>query len=1256
MIGSKKMLALLGGLAVLSQAVPQTMFAEDSVKSIIAESMIPVTVTAVEQASGDEVPIADATVTLYVGSEARQTAITDAEGKAMISTEGLSSDELCKATISAYKTISEEKATDGDARDGLFSNFPKNEDGDYIRTEYQLHSELIDSNGNWVGESVSPRFNQADIIFVIDSTGSMGDVINNVKENVQKFSENLISQGLDIRFGIVDYRDIEREDEETVLHYLDGSQWFTDAVSVKQVLSNIEADGGGDEPESALDALGLVADDDIYWRSGAQKFAFLLTDASFKTSNSYGYESLDEVVDALKAKDIVTSVVTSSSKASAYSSLKNTGGEIFKNINSDEFYTDLKALSDSIINYTVDEKKLVLKEPRLLYNVSVSYLADDKNSRSDEYQDSVKGMLNEYAKDVAQTTDGHVLINKVILHPTDSRMNFFDTSNPAAMSDIQIQAHKDDALVGDVQVISNTNSGGFYKSDAVGSDSSLEQFNHFKFLESLDKYKSRQVFRRIQMSGEWDFSLIDNAASYAETLMHESGHYLFSFRDEYRDYQNKIWGVNVPKPIQGNYGVMDDQHTGIELSKTAGEYSYFGETFPSSDDTRHTSQSAMWGLSTEDMLAQEMTDGFSVVTNDWITTDVFDNPYKAEYTKASNGIDRHASYSYAGLEEDDYIYVSAYIEGISGGSGESSLKMATATRTVPNDFFDEIQATCYSLAPLKTKATDDHVTVSISAEEGSDYSLYLKKMGESEYAEYEFTESEETENQIDVDVPIVPSDLAEIRLVSEVDGTEFCKVYYIDRSETTDSGYIYNSVTGSVSAYAETDDNTTYTILADNTSYTNGSFTSVNEATRISSDNGKGITGGEIYAVASKRANINFSTLSWFKYADDTWTKLDTDISQEENMNIGTRADLDGEGLYVLMAESAVDSSAQAVQNLQYTQVTDRDAVVELSFDDPNEGTMSYNVYYSDSDFDSVTDSGVAVKTYNAGSVPLTLDLLEKGRQVYAAVEAVMEDGSKSPLSEIILIGGEADSDGDGIPDWYCDEHSLWSEDGEEKNIAESDDDGDGLSNLEEYLNGSDPKNPNDPVNTDNIALKSITLPEEFTVGVGQTADLVAVLSPENATNQEIVWSIDNGKIASAVGSNASCKITGISTGTAVVTAVSKDGGFITKCVVTVSNEIPSSSSSSSTPSNNSNTSSSNNSNNSSSGNSNNSYSSGNSNNSYSSGSSNNSSSSDSDKSSSYSTTSAPKTGDKGIGSLLTVLAVSLSTGLISKKLKRKKK
>ena len=84
----------------------------------------------------------------------------------------------------------------------MFQNFPKDESGQYYRYSLELHSESIDSNGNWCGAEVpvSNESNKIDIVFAIDATGSMSDEINNVKTNIAAFSENLIESGLDIVF------------------------------------------------------------------------------------------------------------------------------------------------------------------------------------------------------------------------------------------------------------------------------------------------------------------------------------------------------------------------------------------------------------------------------------------------------------------------------------------------------------------------------------------------------------------------------------------------------------------------------------------------------------------------------------------------------------------------------------------------------------------------------------------------------------------------------------------------------------------------------------------------------------------------------------------------------------------------------------------------------------------------------------------------------------------------------------------------
>lgn len=74
-------------------------------------------------------------------------------------------------------------------------------------------------------------------------------------------------------------------------------------------------------------------------------------------------------------------------------------------------------------------------------------------------------------------------------------------------------------------------------------------------------------------------------------------------------------------------------------------------------------------------------------------------------------------------------------------------------------------------------------------------------------------------------------------------------------------------------------------------------------------------------------------------------------------------------------------------------------------------------------------------------------------------------------------------------------------------------------------------------------------LPVSLTVDIGSPQTLTAAVIPSGADNPEITWSSDNGSVAT-VDSNG--LVTGISAGTAVITATSVDGGYATSCNVTV--------------------------------------------------------------------------------------------------------
>lgn len=204
------------------------------------------------------------------------------------------------------------------------------------------------------------------IAFVVDTTGSMSGDISTVKENLTAFVKEIAASGAIPRIAIIDYKDIEDDgDNTTVVHETpDYSVWFDDTDKVIAEIETLEVIGGGDYPESLVDALGYVVSDDVMtFNKFAAKFAFVLTDADYKVGNRWGYESLDQVADKLSAKGIQTTVVThpdnyaedEGTLSDRYTGLvEKTGGKII-DLSSD-FATELSTYAKDIISKTAEVK------------------------------------------------------------------------------------------------------------------------------------------------------------------------------------------------------------------------------------------------------------------------------------------------------------------------------------------------------------------------------------------------------------------------------------------------------------------------------------------------------------------------------------------------------------------------------------------------------------------------------------------------------------------------------------------------------------------------------------------------------------------------------------------------------------------------------------------------------------------------------------------------------------------------------------
>lgn len=113
-----------------------------------------------------------------------------------------------------------------------------------------------------------------DVVFALDTTGSMGGLLDGAKRTVWSIASHIrdADPNAELRVGLVAYRDIG-DDYVTRDFALNGN---LDAVFAE--LSTYQAAGGGDTPENVDAAL----DDALHkmaWRDGAKKLVFVVGDA-----------------------------------------------------------------------------------------------------------------------------------------------------------------------------------------------------------------------------------------------------------------------------------------------------------------------------------------------------------------------------------------------------------------------------------------------------------------------------------------------------------------------------------------------------------------------------------------------------------------------------------------------------------------------------------------------------------------------------------------------------------------------------------------------------------------------------------------------------------------------------------------------------------------------------------------------------------------------------------------------------------------
>lgn len=113
-----------------------------------------------------------------------------------------------------------------------------------------------------------------DIVMCIDATGSMAPIIGEVKSNAMSFYQRFLDsmeendkEVAQLRIKVIAFRDYGCDADP-----MRESQFFTlpdENEAFKAFVSGIEAQGGGDAPENALEAIALALKSD--WTTGGSK-------------------------------------------------------------------------------------------------------------------------------------------------------------------------------------------------------------------------------------------------------------------------------------------------------------------------------------------------------------------------------------------------------------------------------------------------------------------------------------------------------------------------------------------------------------------------------------------------------------------------------------------------------------------------------------------------------------------------------------------------------------------------------------------------------------------------------------------------------------------------------------------------------------------------------------------------------------------------------------------------------------------------
>ena len=162
-----------------------------------------------------------------------------------------------------------------------------------LQTETKSVSSVINNQAN----------SGLDLCFVVDTTGSMEDDIDNAKENMSKILAQLSEKSASYRVALIDYRDFpDRSGSDEDYAARVQLKFSENADTITKAINGLTLGDGGDNAETVYSALMKAVELD--WNPASQKVIIVLGDAPPLDPEPNTKYTLDEVIAALYNADL----------------------------------------------------------------------------------------------------------------------------------------------------------------------------------------------------------------------------------------------------------------------------------------------------------------------------------------------------------------------------------------------------------------------------------------------------------------------------------------------------------------------------------------------------------------------------------------------------------------------------------------------------------------------------------------------------------------------------------------------------------------------------------------------------------------------------------------------------------------------------------------------------------------------------------------------------------------------------------------